>query len=199
MKGREKRVEQEHEHSAEAGKRLLALLLFIVTLPLVILGLVIFGTIYLVMTVLPSPIERMIYKRSDFYKDLGVKYTMSITHSLAYKSYKYVKKNEHLDLEVQSEGYFYYKSGNSILVLPYYAEYKYEGGKWLLSMKEGGDTIEPKDVKVTFQNLIKEDITDKELKLLVKEKYFAEDQLLIAKTDPVFVFYKNKKDFATIK
>ena len=192
-------MEHNHEHGAQTGKRLLSLLLFIVTLPLVLLGLIIFGTIYLVMTVLPSPIERLIYKRSDFYKDLGVKYTMSITHSLAYKSYKYVKENEHLDLEVQSEGYYYYKSGNSILVLPYYAEYKYEGGRWLLSMKEGGEAIEPKDVKVTFQHLIKEDISDKDLKLLVKEKYFAEDQLLIAKTDPVFVFYKNKKDFATLK
>ena len=124
---------------------------------------------------------------------------MSITHSFGYKSYKYVKKNAHLKLEVQSEGYYYYKSGNSILVLPYYAEYKYEGGKWLLSMKEGGATVEPKDVKVTFQNLIKEDISNKDLKLLVKEKYFSKDQVLLAKSDPVFVFYKNKKDFATIK
>lgn len=189
----------EHNHNHSVGMRLLALLLFIVTLPFVILGLAVFGTIYLVMTVLPSPVERIIYKKSEFYKDLGVKYTMSITHSLAYKSYKYVKANEQLDIEVQSEGYYYYKSGNSILVLPYYAEYKCEDGKWLLSMKEGGEAIEPKDVKVTFQNLIKEDISDKELKLLVKEKYFSEEQLLLAKADPVFVFYKNKKDFATIK
>ena len=189
----------EHNHNHSIGMRFLALLLFIVTLPFVILGLVIFGTIYLVMTVLPSPIERIIYKKSEFCKDLGAKYTMSITHSLAYKSYKYVKQNENLDIEVQSEGYYYYKSGNSIFVLPYYAEYKFEGGKWLLSMKSEGAPNTMEDVKATFQNLIKEDISEKELKLLVKEKYFKEDQLLIAKNDPVFVFYKNKKDFATIK
>ena len=189
----------EHNHNHGVGMRLLALLLFIVTLPFVVLGLVVFGTIYLVMTVLPSPIERVIYKKSEFYKDLGVKYTMCITHSLAYKSYKYVKANEHLDIEVQSEGYYYYKSGNSILVLPYYAEYRYEDGKWLLSMKSEGALNTMEDVKVTFQNLIKEDISGKELKLLVKEKYFSDEQLLLAKADPVFVFYKNKKDFATIR
>ncbi len=189
----------EHEHNHSVGKRILALLLFIVTLPFVILGLVIFGTIYLITTVLPSPVERIIYKKSQFYKDLGVPYTMSITHSFAYKSYKYVKQNESLELVVQSEGYYYYKSGNSIWVLPYYAEYRHEDGRWLLSMREGGDTIEPKDVRVTFQNLIKEDISALELKLLVKEKYFKKEQLPIAKADPVFVFYKNHKDFAAIK
>jgi len=193
------KMEHDHDHDHSAGKRLLALLLFIVTLPFVILGLVVFGTIYLLTTVLPSPVERLIYKKSEFYKDLGHKYTMSITHSFAYKSYKYVKQNENLELIVQSEGYYYYKSSGSILVLPYYAEYRYEDGRWLLSMKEGGDTIEPKDVAVTFQNLIKEDISGLELKLLVKEKYFKKDELLMAKKDPVFVFYKNQRDFATIK
>lgn len=190
-------MEEAHDHTT--GKRILALLLFVITLPVVILGLVIFGTIYLLTTVLPSPIERIIYKKSEFYKDLKVPYSMSITHSFGFKSYKYVKENKCLDLIVQSEGYYYYKSGKSILVLPYYAEYKYENGKWLLSMKEGGDTVEPKDVKITFQNLIKEDISAFDLKLLVKEKYFKKEQILVAKADPVFVFYKNKKDFSIIK
>ena len=189
----------EHNHKDSLGKRLLAMLLFIISLPIMIAGLLIFGTVYLVTTVLPSPIERLIYKRSDFYKDLKIKYRMSITHSIAYKSYKYVKENPNLEIEVQKEGYFYYRSGNAILVLPYYAEYKYDNGKWLLTMKEGGDTVEPSDVKVTFQNLISEDITDKELKLLVKENYFKKEDLDKAKSDPVFVFYKDYKDFATIK
>lgn len=189
----------EHKHSDKLGKRLLAILLFIVTIPLVIVGLVVFGTIYLITTVLPSPIEMLIYKKSAFYKELGHKYTMSITHSFAYKSYKYVKQNQDLYIVVQDEGYYYYKSKDAFLVLPYYAEYKYENGKWLLTMKEDGETVEPKDVKVTFQNLIKEDVTDKELRLLVKEKYFKKEDLERAKADPVFVFYKNEKDFASIK
>ena len=189
----------EHKHNNDIGKRLLALLLFIVTLPLVILGLLVFGTIYLLTTVLPSPIERIIYKKSEFYRDIKAPYTMSITHSFAYKSYKYVKKNRNLDIVVQGEGYYYYTSGNAVLVLPYYAEYKSEGGKWLLSMKDGGTPNTLEDVKATFQNLIKTDITDKELKLLVKEKYFKKQDLGKAKGDPVFVFYKNKEDFATIK
>ena len=189
----------EHNHNNDIGKRLLALLLFIVTLPIVILGLVVFGTIYLLTTVLPSPIERLIYKRSAFFKDLKVPYTMSITHSFAYKSYKYVKDNPSLDVVVQDEGYYYYTSGDAVLVLPYYAEYKNEGGKWFLSMKNGGTPNTLEEVKASFQNIIKIDLSTKELKLLVKEKYFAKEDLLLAKSDPVFVFYKGKQDFATIK
>lgn len=189
----------EHKHNNDIGKRLLALLLFIVTLPLVILGLLVFGTIYLLTTVLPSPIERIIYKKSQFYKDIQAKYIMSITHSFAYKSYKYVKANSDLDIVVQEEGYYYYTSGNAVLVLPYYAEYKNEGGKWLLAMKDGGTPNTLEDVKATFQNLIKVDIKNKDLKLLVKEKDFTNEDLPKAKGDPVFVFYKNHKDFATIK
>ena len=191
--------EMEHEHDSQIGKRLLAVLLFIVTIPFVILGLVVFGLIYIVTTVLPSPIERIIYKRSQFYKDLGVRYSMSLTHSFAYKSYNYVKANEGLEIVVQDEGYYYYKSKDAILVLPYYAEYKLENGKWLLSMKEGGDTIEVHAIKPTFQNLIKEDMENTALKLLVKEKYFEKEDLDKAKADSVFVFYKNHKDFANIK
>ena len=187
----------EHKHSK--FKWIGAVLLFIVTIPLVIAGLVVFGLIYLLMTVLPSPIERMIYKKSEFFKDLSVKYTMGITGSFAYKTYPYVKKNPNLELVVQDEGYYYYKSGNAVLVLPYYAEYIYEGGKWFLTMKHGGDVIEPKDVKPTFQNLIKDDISEKELKLLVKEKYFQKADLCKAKEESAFVFYIGKEDFATIK
>lgn len=189
----------EHNHENEIGKRLLALLLFIVTLPIVILGLVIFGTIYLLTTVLPSPVERLIYKKSAFFKDLNVPYTMSITHSFAYKSYRYVKENPSLDIVVQDEGYYYYTSGNAILVLPYYAEYKNEGGKWFLAMKSGGAPNTMEEVKASFQNIIKVDLSERELKLLVKEKYFAKEDVSMAKSDPVFVFYQTQKDFVTIK
>ena len=182
----------EHKHSK--FKWVGAVLLFIVTIPFVLVGLVIFGLIYLLMTVLPSPIERMIYKKSEFFKDLSVKYTMGITGSFAYKTYPYVKKNPCLELVVQDEGYYYYKSGNSILVLPYYAEYIFVNGKWYLTMKEGGDVIEPKDVKPTFQNLISADISEMELKLLVKEKYFKK-----ADIEEANVFYKGKEDFEHIK
>ena len=66
-------------------------------------------------------------------------------------------------------------------------------------MKDGGASNTLEDVKATFQNIIKEDLSTKELKLLVKEKYFKKEDLLLAKSDPVFVFYKVKQDFATIK
>ncbi len=187
----------EHKHSKL--KWLGAVLLFIVTIPFVLAGLIIFGAIYLLTTVLPSPIERLIYKKSEFYRDLGIKYTMSITSSFAYKTYPYVKKNPDLELIVQSEGYFYYRSGKVVLVLPYYAEYIHAGGKWYLTMKHGGDVIEPKDVKITFQNIIKADISDMELKLLVKEKYFQKADLLKAREESSFVFYNSKEDFATLK
>lgn len=178
---------------------LLAFLLFVVTLPFVILGLVAFGLIYIVTTVLPAPIEVIIYKKSQFYKDLKIKYSLGITTNFGYKTYKHVKNNPNLDIVFQEEGYYYYKGEKNILVTPYYAEYFYDGEKWQLTMKEGGEAIEPKDVKVTFQPLIKEDISGYDIKLLVKEKFFKKEQLEIAKADPVFVFYKNHKDFATIE
>lgn len=187
------------EHKHGKLKWLGSVLLFIVTIPLVIVGILLFGLIYILTTVLPSPAERLIYKGSDFCRDLSVKYTMGITSSFAYKTYPYVKKNPSMELVVQPEGYYYYKSGNSILVLPYYAEYIFANGKWYLTMKEGGDVIEPKDVKPTFQNLISADISEMELKLLVKEKYFKKADIEDAKKEEAFVFYKGKEDFEHIK
>ena len=189
----------ERNHNGKTGKRLLALLLFIVTIPLVIVGFVVFGTIYFLSTILPSPIERMIYKKSEFYKDLKANYVIGITRNFGYKSYKYVKQNENLDLVVQEEGYYYYKSKNFILVIPYYPWYKYENGEWMISMDEGKSKSRVADLKNVFAPLIKENIEESELKLLVKEKFFSPPELLLAKTDPVFVFYKNEKDFANIK
>ena len=189
----------EHKHNSNIGKRLLALLLFIVTIPLVIVGVVFFGIIYVLTTVLPSPIERIIYKKSEFYKDLKAKYTLGITRNFAFKSYKYVKQNENLELVVQDEGYYYYKTNNSILVIPYYPRYEYENREWMISMDEGKSKLRVVDLKGTFAPLIKENIDELDLKLLVKEKFFKEHHFLLAKDDPVFVFYKNEKDFASIK
>lgn len=188
----------EHNHNSNIGKRLLALLLFIVTIPLVIVGFLFFGILYFFTTILPSPIERIFYKKSDFYKELNTAYTMGITRNFGYKSFKYVKENEKLDLIVQEEGYYYYKSCDSILVIPYYPSYGYENGEWLISMDDGKSKIKVAELKPVFAPLIKEDIEKYNLKLLVKEKFFSPPELLLAKTDPVFVFYKNEQDFATL-
>ena len=188
----------EHNHSGNTGKRILAALLFLVTLPFVVAGLIVFGLIYLLADVLPSPIEKLFYKRSPLYRDLGVGYSIGITRSFAYKSYKYVKANKSLDLVVQDEGYYYYKTDKAVLVLPYYCDYKLENGQWRLYMKSGGESISPEEIRLTFAPLIKTDTRDMEFKLLVKEKYFDKSLLSIAKSDPVFVFYKNYKDFASI-
>lgn len=186
----------------KSGKKmngLVAFLLFLVSLPFIIGGLVIFGLIYVVTVVLPAPVEYIIYKNSQFYKDLKIKYFMGVTSNFGYKSYKYVKGNPSLEFVCQEEGYYYYKSEGAILVMPYYAEYKRHGNSWLLTMKEGGDTVDVHDVKPTFQNLIKENLNELEIKLLVKDKYFKKEELLDAKSDPVFVFYKNHKDFISIE
>ena len=185
-----------HNHKQMNG--LLAFLLFIVTLPFVILGLVVFGLIYLITTVLPAPIEIIIYKHSQFYRDLHIKYFLGITSNFGYKTYKYVKQNPNLEIVFQDNGYYYYKSDKTILVIPYYAEYYNKDDKWQLTMSKDGEAIEPKDVKPTFEPLIKEDISDYEIKLLVKEKFFKKEQVEAAKQDPVFVFYKNYKDFDKI-
>ena len=185
-----------HNHKQMNG--LLAFLLFIVTLPFVILGLVVFGLIYFVTTILPAPIEIIIYKHSQFYRDLGIKYFLGITSNFGYKTYKYVKQNESLEIVFQDNGYYYYKTDEAILVIPYYAEYYNKDNKWQLTMSKDGEAIEPKDIKPTFEPLIKEDISNYEVKLLVKEKFFKKHQRELARTDPVFVFYESHKDFASI-
>ena len=178
--------------------RFLALILFIVTLPFVILGLVFFGIIYLITTVIPSPVEMIIYKKSSFYKDLNIKYSMGITTNFGYKTYKYVKENKNMKIIFQDEGYYYYKSKDSVLVMPYYAEYKYREGEWYLTMKEGGEEISAHDIKPTFQTLIKEDISSLDVKLLVKEKCFKKQDLSKARNFEGFVFYKSHKDFNVV-
>ena len=186
-------------HNHKEMSKPLALLLFIVTLPFVLVGLIVFGLIYVVTTVIPAPIEVLVYKRSQFYKDLKIKYALGITSNFGYKSYKYVKENPNLEMVFQDEGYYYYKTENAILVIPYYQGYYYENGKWMITPDEGKNTMEISCAKEIFAPLIKENIEDYELKLLVKEKRFSKESLELAKGDPVFVFYKNHKDFATIK
>ena len=186
-------------HNHKKMSKPLALILFIISLPFLIVGLVFFGLIYVVTTVIPAPIEILIYKRSLFFKDLKIKYFLGVTSNFGYKTYKYVKSNPHIHLVFQKNGYYYYKSSQCVYVMPYYAEYKYENGKALLTMKEGGDEISPDSVKPTFQHLIKEDITSLDIKLLVKERFFKKEDLELARRDPVFVFYKNHKDFDRIQ
>ena len=177
----------------------LAVLLFIITIPFVLLGLLVFGIIYVLTTVIPAPVEILIYKSSDFYKDFKIKYFLGVTSNFGYKSYKYVKQNGEVDLVFQSEGYYYYKTKGAVLVIPYYPGYFFEDGEWWFTPNEGKTHSKISELKATFAPLIKENIDSLDLKLLVKEKHFAEKDLPAAKSHPVFVFYKNHKDLARIK
>lgn len=172
--------------------------LFIISLPFVAVGLLVFGLFYVITTVIPAPVEILIYKSSQFYKDLGVKYSLGITSNFGYKSYKYVKKNPCLQMVFGEEGYYYYKTENSVLVIPYYPGYYYENGKWMITLDEGKSTGELSGVKAVFEPLIKESLEGKEVKLLVKERFFKKSELDLARKEPAFVFYKSHKDFDSI-
>ncbi len=178
---------------------LLAAILFVLTLPFVLVGLVVFGVMYVITTILPAPVEIIIYKCSRFYKDLKRKYTLGITSNFGYKSYKYVKQNPELEFVCQEEGYYYYKSSSAIFVLPYYAGYYKKGDDWMMTMNKDGDEASINAVRDTFAMLIKEDISKLEVKLLVKEKHFKKAELKEAKSHPVFAFYKSHKDLRYIK
>ncbi|MBO5313307.1 MAG: hypothetical protein J6B29_05010 [Clostridia bacterium] len=186
-----------HNHKGEMSK-MGAIIIFIVTLPLVLAGLIIFGAIYLLTTVLPAPVEMVIYKSSDYYKETKAKYTLGITGNFGYKTYKYVKKNPALSFVRQTEGYYYYKTKDAVLVVPYYASYLCKEGKWYMTLNEGKEDVPVESVRDTFSPLIHEDISGYEIKLLVKEKLFSHDSLEDAKSQGVFVFYKNHRDFEYI-
>lgn len=178
--------------------RITATVLFVLSLPFILVGLIIFGILYFVTTILPAPIEIIVYKCSRFYKDLKRKYTLGITTSFGYKSYKYVIKNPNLEFVCQEEGYYYYKRDNEILVMPYYAGYYKKGDSWMMTMNKEGDEACVSEVHNTFAMLIKEDISNIDVKLLVKKKHFKKEELDMAMSSPVFVFYKNHKDFSRI-
>lgn len=176
-----------------------AVLLFLVALPFIVVGMLIFGLIYIITTVIPAPVEMIIYKNSRYYKDTKAKYTLGITGNFGYKSYKHVIKNPKLEFVLQKEGYYYYKAEDSVLVIPYYISYFYEDGNWYITEDDAGETKEKvENAKEIFQNLISEDITPYKLRLLVKESYFRRDQLSKAKENDTFVFYKSQKDFARL-
>ena len=179
--------------------KLLATVLFVLSLPFVLIGFVLFGLMYLITTILPAPVEIIIYKRSQFYKDLRRKYTLGITSNFGYKSYKYVKENKELEFVCQEEGYYYYKSKSSVYVLPYYAGYYKKGNDWMMTLNKEGDEAKIEEIRPTFEMLIKEDISAYDIRLLVKEKHFKKDELDEAKSNPVFTFYKSHKDLKHIK
>ncbi|MBQ8146156.1 MAG: hypothetical protein IJ039_05180 [Clostridia bacterium] len=177
---------------------LVATVLFVLSLPFVLIGLVLFGLMYVITTILPAPVEIIVYKSSQFYKDLKRKYTLGITSNFGYKSYKYVKQNPELEFVCQEEGYYYYRSRDSIFVLPYYAGYYKKGNDWMMTMNKDGDEASIDAVRDTFAMLIKEDISEYDVKLLVKEKHFKKSELNEAKSHPVFVFYKNHKSLKQV-
>ena len=182
-------------HKHKEMSKPLAVLLFIVSLPFVLLGLLIFGLIYLLTTVLPAPIEAIIYKKSQFYKDFGIKYFLGVLSNFGYKTYKYVKENKSLSLVFQKEGYYYYKTENAVLVIPYYDGFFLENREWMADTGTSQGSIKVTDLKSVFAPLIEEDITNLELKLLVTEKLFMKNQLEEAKSRSEFVFYKDHKSF----
>lgn len=177
-----------------------AIILFVVSLPVIIVGLLVFGLIYFFTTVIFAPIEVIIYKKSDFYREYGVKYFLGAIRNFGYKTYPYVKQNPNLSLVFQNEGYYYYKEEkeNSILVLPYYEGFYLQEGEWYAKTGKENEGIKVASLKPVFEPLIKEDISSLDLRLLVTERMFKKDELERAKADSSFVFYKNHRDFSTI-
>ena len=179
-------------------KLVLAVLLFLVSLPLIIVGLLIFGLLYFFGTVLFAPIEVIIYKKSDFYRDFGIKYFLGALRNFGYKTYPYVKENPSVQLVFQPEGYYYYKTEGAVLVIPYYEGFYLQDGEWCADIGKDDQVLKAADLKPVFEPLIKEDISRFDLKLLVTENLFKKEELDLARTDPVFVFYKDHRDFDTI-
>lgn len=145
--------------------------------------------------VLCAPIEILIYSNSLFRYDLGVGYSLGITRSPAFKAYPYIKENPNLSLVILQKKAFYYESNGVILTHGPIAKYHYVNEKWYYA--PGKATDDPELIE-KFQAWIGEDVSDREIKFLVKRSHINPADLESAMNEPSFVLYGSKRDFATI-
>ena len=186
----------------EKKNNVLSLLIAILTLPLAIVLFIGFGLIYFITTVIPAPFEYLIFKRSDYYKDLEGKYAMGITHGFGYKSYKYVKKNPVLTYVLQDNGYYYYKTENAVIGVFTYGRFYFKDGEWYFTHSEDEETdylLPLTEIRKTFEPLITEDISDCEFRIIVTENLFLNEQLPRAKENEAFVFCSSPRDLLLVK
>ena len=173
------------------------LIVAIVTFPIAVVGFIVFGLIYFVTTVIPAPIEYLIFKHSAYCKELKGKYIMGITHGFGYKSYKYVKANPRLTYVLQDNGYYYYKTENAVIVVFTYGRFYLKENEWYytLSENEEEEKLLPFDqIRKVFEPLISEDISGYELKLIVSKTNFLAEQIPEAKNNEAFVFCASSSD-----
>ena len=181
----------------EKKNNVLSLLIAILTLPLAIVLFIGFGLIYFITTVIPAPIEYLIFKHSAYSKELKGKYIMGITHGFGYKSYKYVKANPRLTYVLQDNGYYYYKTENAVIVVFTYGRFYLKENEWYytLSENEEEEKLLPFDqIRKVFEPLISEDISGYELKLIVSKTNFPAEQIPKAKNNEAFVFCASSRD-----
>lgn len=89
-------------------EQLTLFILFIIALPFILIGAVLFISIYLI----TAPIEWMFYKSSFYYKELKEKYYLTITFNKNYKIYNKLRKTLKYNQKEK-----YYEDLNNILII----------------------------------------------------------------------------------
>lgn len=176
---------------------LMGLIMVILIMPLVFVFTLL---MIFIVFIIPAPFEYYFYKKSLYCSELKIKYRMGITRTFGYKVYKFVRENEDLEFFVQGkERFCHLKSGNVFLLAPIARCYRYVDGEFYAFRQKNQPPIMLKDIKELYRNQMEEDLTNAEIRILVKERFFKPEHLRHAQEEGTFIFYKEYKDFCFIK
>ena len=156
--------------------------------------------------IIPSPIERKIYKKSSYFKKFDVKYRVGIIYDFRYKLYEKLLKNyenvKSYNLDNYMTKVLVVNSQIIILGFEYSIYYDKLESKWVV---EGAANYYPEnhplyEVDVfdldeyiyNYLNLLEIDFEDKNL-IICLNKGEIEGSLKQAKEDERFLIYKNDK------
>ena len=175
--------------------------------PLIILGFL----LYFIFMIIPSPIERKIYKKSSYFKKFDVKYRVGIIYDFRYKLYEQLLKNyenvKSYNLDNYSTIILIYKEKIFIIVADYQIYFDKEDEKWKIDHFEYDDSPIKEETCDEHLEFIPSDLNEylyheldincinyENKKLIVLANYYAlEGSLKQAKEDERFLIYNNDK------
>lgn len=148
--------------------KIVLLLLFLIGSPF-ILGFFLF---FIVLYIVISPFERIVYKRSYYYKDLDEKYYLFVSFHKSFKKYNDLRKGIENEIIIEDIRIKAFISKEEKLVYYWFNTIKYENNTWII------DNNKKLDMYITNN-----------VYLVINQTLFDKEDIKIARLNPNMILY----------
>lgn len=184
------------------GKILLKILIAILFVVVVIPFLAIYFIASPICNLIATPIKKSKYKKSNFYKDFGIKFSDVVYQSYLYTVYEFIKANPNIQCVLLENQSFLLKNDTTVVAICTRFDIFHDGNEWKY-------TDEDKDEnKEIFSFLpyceeekakLGEEYKDYKLRMLCHDDDFLnESELEKAKNDDIFLVITSYEDYEKI-